>query len=197
MRHYEVVFLVHPDQSEQVPGMMERYRAMIERNQGIVHRMEDWGRRQLAYPIAKIHKAHYVLMNIEVTNEVLDELTSAFRFNDAVLRNLIIKRKEAVTDVSKIYEQELREQEKDRERERRREEEAALRAARRDAAAERDGAAAGAEAAPDQAPAPEMSATAEATPSAEAPAPAEAPTPTETGADAAPAQEAGTQDGTD
>ena len=155
MRHYEVVFLVHPDQSEQVPGMMERYRAMIERNQGVVHRMEDWGRRQLAYPIAKIHKAHYVLMNIEVTNEILDELTSAFRFNDAVLRNLIIKRKEAVTDVSKIYEQELREQEKDRERERRREEEAALRSARRDVAAERDGAADGAEGAPEQAPAPE------------------------------------------
>ena len=191
MRHYEVVFLVHPDQSEQVPGMMERYRAMIERNQGIVHRMEDWGRRQLAYPIAKIHKAHYVLMNIEVTNEILDELTSAFRFNDAVLRNLIIKRKEAVTDVSKIYEQELREQEKDRERERRREEEAALRTARRDAAAERDGAAVGTEAALEQAPAPESGGTAEATPSAEAPAPVEA------GADAVPAQEAGAQDGTD
>ena len=141
MRHYEVVFLVHPDQSEQVPGMMERYRTMIERSQGVVHRMEDWGRRQLAYPIAKIHKAHYVLMNIEVANEALDELTSAFRFNDAVLRNLIIKRKEAVTGVSKIYEQELREQEKDRERERRREEDAALRNARRQAATEREGAA--------------------------------------------------------
>ena len=140
MRHYEVVFLVHPDQSEQVPGMMERYRTMIERSQGVVHRMEDWGRRQLAYPIAKIHKAHYVLMNIEVANEALDELTSAFRFNDAVLRNLIIKRKEAVTGVSKIYEQELREQEKDRERERRREEDAALRNARRQAATEREGA---------------------------------------------------------
>ena len=141
MRHYEVVFLVHPDQSEQVPGMMERYRTMIERSQGIVHRMEDWGRRQLAYPIAKIHKAHYVLMNIEVANEALDELTSAFRFNDAVLRNLIIQRKEAVTGVSKIYEQELREQEKDRERERRREEDAALRNARRQAATEREDAA--------------------------------------------------------
>ena len=141
MRHYEVVFLVHPDQSEQVPGMMERYRTMIERSQGIVHRMEDWGRRQLAYPIAKIHKAHYVLMNIEVVNEALDELTSAFRFNDAVLRNLIIQRKEAVTGVSKIYEQELREQEKDRERERRREEDAALRNARRQAATEREDAA--------------------------------------------------------
>ena len=197
MRHYEVVFLVHPDQSEQVPGMMERYRAMIERNQGIVHRMEDWGRRQLAYPIAKIHKAHYVLMNIEVTNEILDELTSAFRFNDAVLRNLIIKRKEAVTDVSKIYEQELREQEKDRERERRREEEAAVRAARRDAATERDGAAAGAEAAPEQAPAPELSATAEAARPAEVPPPAEVEAPAEASADAAPAGAADSQDGTD
>ena len=131
MRHYEVVFLVHPDQSEQVPGMMERYRALIERNQGVVHRMEDWGRRQLAYPISKIHKAHYVLMNVEIDAATLDELTSAFRFNDAVLRNLIITRKKPVTEVSKIYEEELKEQEKERERERRREEEAAARAARR------------------------------------------------------------------
>ena len=139
MRHYEVVFLVHPDQSEQVPGMMERYRALIERSEGVVHRMEDWGRRQLAYPISKIHKAHYVLMNVEIDAATLDELTSAFRFNDAVLRNLIIQRKKAVTEVSKIYEEELKEQEKERERERRREEEAAARAARR---AERDGEAA-------------------------------------------------------
>ena len=139
MRHYEVVFLVHPDQSEQVPGMMERYRALIERNEGVVHRMEDWGRRQLAYPIAKIHKAHYVLMNVEIDAATHDELTSAFRFNDAVLRNLIIQRKKAVTEVSKIYEEELKEQEKERERERRREEEAAARAARR---AEREGEAA-------------------------------------------------------
>ena len=136
MRHYEVVFLVHPDQSEQVPGMMERYRALIERSEGVVHRMEDWGRRQLAYPISKIHKAHYVLMNVEIDAPTLDELTSAFRFNDAVLRNLIIQRKKAVTEVSKIYEEELKEQEKERDRERRREEEAAARAARR---AEREG----------------------------------------------------------
>ena len=131
MRHYEVVFLVHPDQSEQVPGMMERYGALIERNSGVVHRMEDWGRRQLAYPISKIHKAHYVLMNVEIDGATLEELTSAFRFNDAVLRNLIIQRKKPVTGVSKIYEEELKEQEKERERERRREEEAAARAARR------------------------------------------------------------------
>lgn len=131
MRHYEVVFLVHPDQSEQVPGMMERYRSLIERSEGVVHRIEDWGRRQLAYPISKIHKAHYVLMNVEVDAPTLEELTSAFRFNDAVLRDLIIQRKHAISEVSKIYEEELKEQEKDRERDRRREEEAAARAARR------------------------------------------------------------------
>ena len=123
MRHYEIVFIVHPDQSEQVPGMIERYRVMIEREGGAIHRCEDWGRRQLAYPIAKIHKGHYVLMNIEAPPSVLDELSSAFRFNDAVLRNLILSRKTAETETSKIYEEELRDQERDREREKRREEE--------------------------------------------------------------------------
>ncbi len=127
MRHYEVVFLVHPDQSDQVPGMIERYKALIERGNGIVHRLEDWGRRQLTFPVKKIHKAHYVLMNIEVTAETLEELSSAFRFNDAVLRNLIIKRNEPVTEISKIYAEELRDQEKERERDRRREEELAAR----------------------------------------------------------------------
>lgn len=127
MRHYEVVFLVHPDQSDQVPGMIERYKALIERGKGAVHRMEDWGRRQLTFPVNKIHKAHYVLMNIEVNAETLEELTSAFRFNDAVLRNLIIKRDEAATEQSMIYQEELRDQEKDRERDRRREEELAAR----------------------------------------------------------------------
>ena len=131
MRHYEVVFMVHPDQSDQVPGMVERYSALIERGGGVIHRTEDWGRRQLAYPVSKIHKAHYLLMNIEVGRETLEELESAFRFNDAVLRNLIIGRKQAETGMSKIYEEELREQEKDRERERRREEEAKMRMARR------------------------------------------------------------------
>jgi small subunit ribosomal protein S6 len=125
MRHYEVVFLVHPDQSDQVPGMIERYRALIERGEGKIHRLEDWGRRQLAYPIAKIHKAHYVLMNIEVDGGVLSELESAFRFNDAVLRNLIIGRDAPETEISKIYAEELKDQEKNRERDRRREEEAA------------------------------------------------------------------------
>lgn len=102
MRHYEVVFLVHPDQSEQVPAMIERYRSGIESKGGAIHRLEDWGRRQLAYPINKIHKAHYVLLNIECDNEALDELESAFRFNDAVLRNMIIRRDEAITEVSQL-----------------------------------------------------------------------------------------------
>jgi len=100
MRHYEIVFLVHPDQSEQVPAMIERYRASIEADGGKIHRLEDWGRRQLAYPIQKLHKAHYVLMNIECSTAVLEELTSAFRFNDAVIRNMVINRKEPVTEIS-------------------------------------------------------------------------------------------------
>lgn len=102
MRHYEIVFLVHPDQSEQVPAMIERYRSGIEGKDGKIHRLEDWGRRQLAYPINKIHKAHYVLMNIECGAEALEELESAFRFNDAVIRNMIIKTDEAVTEPSPL-----------------------------------------------------------------------------------------------
>ena len=102
MRHYEIVFLVHPDQSEQVPGMVDRYRKGIEEKGGTIHRLEDWGRRQLAYPINKIHKAHYVLMNIECDGEALAELESAFRFNDAVIRNLVIKRDSAVTEASPL-----------------------------------------------------------------------------------------------
>ena len=102
MRHYEVVFLVHPSQSEQVPAMIERYRGNLEGRGGKIHRLEDWGRRPLAYPINKVHKAHYVLMNIECDKEALDELESAFRFNDAVLRNLVIKRDQAVTDPSPL-----------------------------------------------------------------------------------------------
>ena len=100
MRHYEIVFLVHPDQSEQVTAMIDRYRTTIEADGGAIHRLEDWGRRQLAYPIQKLHKAHYVLMNIECSTSVLDELNSAFRFNDAVLRSVVISRKEAVTEPS-------------------------------------------------------------------------------------------------
>ena len=102
MRHYEIVFLVHPDQSEQVTGMIERYTASIEAGEGKIHRLEDWGRRQLAYPINKIHKAHYILMNVECGQEVLDELNSTFRYNDAVLRSLVIRRDEAVTAESPI-----------------------------------------------------------------------------------------------
>ena len=128
MRHYEIVFLVHPDQSDQVPGMVERYHAMIERGNGTVHRSEDWGRRQLAFPIAKIHKGHYIMFNVEINQETLDELESAFRFNDAVIRSLVIRRKGPVVGNSKLYEEELREQEKDRERDRRREEENVARA---------------------------------------------------------------------
>jgi small subunit ribosomal protein S6 len=106
MRHYEVVFLVHPDQSEQVPAMVERYRGMLEGHGGQVHRIEDWGRRQLAYPINKILKAHYVLMNIEVNQEALEELESAFRFNDAVLRNMIMRMDAAVTETSPLAKEE-------------------------------------------------------------------------------------------
>ncbi|MEJ2424051.1 MAG: 30S ribosomal protein S6 [Candidatus Thiodiazotropha sp.] len=110
MRHYEVVFLVHPDQSEQVPAMIERYRAGIETKGGTIHRLEDWGRRQLAYPINKIHKAHYVLMNIECDSEALSELQSAFRFNDAVIRNMFIRRDEAITELSQLAKSEEEEE---------------------------------------------------------------------------------------
>ena len=106
MRHYEIIFIVHPDQSEQVPAMIERYRALVTAKNGLIHRLEDWGRRQLAYPIQKIHKAHYVLMNIECNQEVLDEMEHAFKFNDAVLRHLIIKTKSAVTIPSAMMREE-------------------------------------------------------------------------------------------
>ncbi len=102
MRHYEIVFLVHPDQSEQVPGMVERYTGLIKDSGGQVHRLEDWGRRHLAYPINKIHKAHYILMNIECNGEVLEELSHNFRFNDAIIRDLVIRQKEAITEESPI-----------------------------------------------------------------------------------------------
>jgi len=102
MRHYEIVFMVHPDQSDQVAGMLDRYSKLVADAGGKIHRLEDWGRRQLAYPINKIHKAHYVLLNIECGQDVLDEITTLFRYNDAVLRNLVIKRKEAITEMSDI-----------------------------------------------------------------------------------------------
>ena len=103
MRHYEIVILVHPDQSEQVPAMIERYQGIITSSKGKVHRLEDWGRRLLAYPINKTHKAHYVLMNIECGGESLNQLTDAFRFNDAVLRNLVFKKNKAVTQPSPLF----------------------------------------------------------------------------------------------
>ncbi|WP_312266977.1 30S ribosomal protein S6 [Neisseria sp.] len=106
MRHYEIVFIVHPDQSEQVPAMVERYKTLVTENNGTIHRLEDWGRRQLAYPINKIHKAHYVLMNIETTPAVIEELETAFRFNDAVLRHLTIQTKHAVTEASPMMKDE-------------------------------------------------------------------------------------------
>jgi small subunit ribosomal protein S6 len=119
VRHYEIVLLVHPNQSDQVPGMMERYKTLAERDGGQVHRMEDWGRHQLSYPINRIHKAHYVLMNVEVTQSIYLELQSALKFNDAVIRHLVIRRSGPISEMSKIYAEEL----KDRERERQREEE--------------------------------------------------------------------------
>ena len=102
MRHYEIVFLVHPDQSEQVPAMIERYKTLIENGNGKIHRLEDWGRRQLAYPIENLVKAHYVLLNVEADQAVLDELVEGFRFNDAVLRHLVMRRDDAVTEQSLI-----------------------------------------------------------------------------------------------
>lgn len=112
MRHYEVVFLVHPDQSEQVPAMIERYKALVENGGGKIHRLEDWGRRQLAYPIEKLHKAHYVLLNVEAPQAVIDELETNFRYNDAVLRNLIMRTNGAVTEPSPMAK--VREERRDR-----------------------------------------------------------------------------------
>ncbi|MCB1956135.1 MAG: 30S ribosomal protein S6 [Rhodocyclaceae bacterium] len=106
MRHYEIVFIVHPDQSEQVPAMIDRYKALVTGRQGQIHRLEDWGRRQLAYPIQKVHKAHYVLMNIECDGETLAELEHAFKFNDAVLRHLTVKMKNAVSAASPMMKEE-------------------------------------------------------------------------------------------
>lgn len=122
MRHYEIVFLVHPDQSEQVPAMLERYRGMIEASGGHIHREEDWGRRQLAFPIQKVVKAHYCLLNIECGKDALDELVGAFRFNDAVLRHMVLARDEAITEPSPMARSE---DEKDRDRGRDRDDDAA------------------------------------------------------------------------
>jgi small subunit ribosomal protein S6 len=114
MRHYEIVFMVHPDQSEQVPGMIEKYKGILETDGGTIHRLEDWGRRQLAYPIEKLHKAHYVLINAESTAEAVEELETAFRFNDIVLRNLVMRTKGAETEQSPMAKEERREERKER-----------------------------------------------------------------------------------
>ncbi len=121
MRNYEIVFMVHPDQSEQVPGMIERYTGIITNDGGTVHRLEDWGRRQLAYPIEKLHKAHYVLINAEATSEAIEELETAFRFNDVVLRNLVMRTKGAVTEQSPMAKEERREERRPERTERREE----------------------------------------------------------------------------
>ena len=150
MRHYEIVFMVHPDQSEQVPGMVERYTQAIEKDSGKVHRLEDWGRRQLAYPINKIHKAHYILMNVEATKEAIEELTTNFRYNDAVLRNLVMLTNEAISEESPI----MKAEKESRERRSRPERSAPAAAAAAPAAAE-------------AAPAAQIAAPAEAAPAAD------------------------------
>jgi small subunit ribosomal protein S6 len=119
MRHYEIVFMVHPDQSDQVPAMIDRYKSIVDQTGGRIHRLEDWGRRQMAFPINKIHKAHYVLMNIECNSDALEQLNSAFRFNDAVIRNLVLKRNAPIVEQSPL----MKSKEEDDERERRRSEE--------------------------------------------------------------------------
>jgi small subunit ribosomal protein S6 len=138
VRHYEVVFLVHPDQSEQVNAMIDRYRSMIESNGGQIHRLEDWGRRQLAYPIIKVHKAHYVMMNIEVNAGTLNDLVSAFRFNDAVLRHLVIGREKALTEPSLMAKAKEDQEERDGERRARQAAQSAEREGRTDAPAAAD-----------------------------------------------------------
>ncbi len=116
MRHYEIVIMIHPDQSEQVPQMLEKYSSVVTGHGGSVHRLEDWGRRQLAYPITKLHKAHYILLNIECDQAALDELTNSFRFNDAIIRNLITSRKTAITEPSAMCRKEERSEGRDRDR---------------------------------------------------------------------------------
>jgi len=166
MRHYEIVFLVHPDQSEQVPAMVERYQSMVTESGGAVHRSEDWGRRQLAHPINKIHKAHYALLNVECDSPVIDEIKTAFKFNDAVLRNLVLVRDDAVTEASPMAVAVAEEKAKEKEAQQRREAKAASEAQMRSEEAEK---AAKAPAEPEG----------EAVAAAEAEAPAEAETPAE------------------
>jgi small subunit ribosomal protein S6 len=145
MRHYEIVFLVHPDQSEQVPAMVEKYQGMVTESGGSVHRSEDWGRRQLAHPINKIHKAHYALLNVECDFPVIEEIKTAFKFNDAVLRNLVISRDDAVTEASPMAVAVAEEKAKEKEAQQRREAKAVAEAAMRTEAAEEEKADEGAE----------------------------------------------------
>jgi len=166
MRHYEIVFLVHPDQSEQVPAMVEKYQGMVTEAGGQVHRSEDWGRRQLAHPINKIHKAHYALLNVECPFDVITEIKSAFKFNDAVLRHMVLARDEAVTEASPMAVAVAEEKAKEKEAQQRREAKAAAEAAQR--AEEEKAAAARADEAAEEAPAEE--AAEEEAPAEEAPA---------------------------
>jgi small subunit ribosomal protein S6 len=185
MRHYEIVFLVHPDQSEQVPAMVERYQGIVTGSGGAVHRTEDWGRRQLAHPIHKVHKAHYVLLNVECDQAPLDEIKSAFRFNDAVLRNMVIVRDEAVTEASPMAVAVAEEKAKEKEAQQRREAKAAAEAAMRKEVPEAPAEEAKAESE-------EASAASEETPAEEAPtdeAPAEEARAEEPAAEEAPAEE--------
>ena len=169
MRHYEIVFLVHPDQSEQVPAMVERYQGMVTAAKGTIHRTEDWGRRQLAHPINKIHKAHYVLMNVECDFGVVEEIKSAFRFNDAVLRHLVMARKDAVTEASPMAVAVAEEKAKEKEAQQRRDAKAAAEAAmRKDEEAAETEAESTAEAKEDDAAAAESTEKADSTDTAEA-----------------------------
>jgi small subunit ribosomal protein S6 len=196
MRHYEIVYLVHPDQSEQVTAMADRYKGVIEQGGGTVHRYEDWGRRQLAYPINKIHKAHYIMMNVEVNQETLDEVENLFRFNDAIIRNLVLKMKGAEIEPSIMMKEVEAERQRDEERDAARAAEAEAEAKAAEAKAARDAAqaeklAAEEAAAAEEAPAEE--APAEDAPAEEAPAeeaPAEEAPAEEAPAEEAPAEEA-------
>ncbi len=183
MRHYEIVFLVHPDQSEQVPAMVERYQGMVTASGGSVHRTEDWGRRQLAHPINKIHKAHYILLNVECDFAVIEEIKSAFRFNDAVLRNLVMSREDAVTDASPMAVAVAEEKAKEREAQQRRDAKAAAEAAMRATESEK-----AEKAAAEEAPAADAPVTADA-PAAEEAAAEETPAAEEAPVEDAPAQE--------
>jgi small subunit ribosomal protein S6 len=193
MRHYEIVFLVHPDQSEQVPAMVEKYQSTVTAAGGAVHRTEDWGRRQLAHPINKVHKAHYVLLNVEANHDVISEITSAFKFNDAVLRHLVINRKEAITEPSHmavaVEEEKVREKESQRRRDAKAAAEAAMLA---DAKPADDEAAEGAPSSEPAEEAPAKEAAAEEAP-AEAAAAEEAPA-EEAAAEEAPAEEAAAEE---